>query len=74
MFTLAIDNLLLGGTFYIERVTEFTVTTTNDKTKALQFNTTDEAELFASNNNIRLVNYNSDSKDEVTSNYYYISC
>ena len=72
MYTLAKDDLLFGGTFYIERVTEFTVTTTSVKSKALHFNTIEEAETFAANHGIRLVDFTSDSADEVTSNYFYV--
>ena len=74
MYTLAKDNLLLGGTFYIERVESNNIVTTNDVTKALHFNSIEAAERFSVENNIRLVNFNSDSHDEVTTNYFYVSC
>lgn len=74
MYTLGKDELLLGGTFYIERVTPNRVVTTNDITKALHFNSIEAAERFAVENNIRLVNFNSDSHDEVTSNYFSVFC
>jgi hypothetical protein len=74
MYTLGKDDLLFGGTFFIERVTELTVVTTNDKSKALHFNTIEEAETFAINNGIRLVDFTSDNTDEVTSNYFSVFC
>lgn len=73
-YTLGKDSILFGGTFYIERVTPHSIVTTNDKTKALQFDSKEAAESFAAENNIRLVNFDSDSPEEVTTNYFTTFC
>jgi hypothetical protein len=74
MFKLGKDDLLFGGTLYVERVTGFTIVTTNNESKALHFNTIEEAEMFAAEHGIRLVDFTSDNKDEVTTNYFSVFC
>ena len=62
MFTIGKDDSMLGTTFYIESIRTFIgpkqIITTNDKAKALHFDSIVDAKRYASDNNIKLFDAN----------------